>query len=115
MGYGLEHTVQPTRHVKVSQGWRVGEMSMRRALLVESLAAAALTTHSPWSRERSRTGSGLSSGWLLPVCSHDRQTERLPRVRQVRRSRLVTWSIGAIVTLVALAAGSSSDTSTGSR
>lgn len=113
MGYGWERTVQSTQYVSTRRGWRVGEM-LRHALSIESGAVVALTAKSPWIRERFRTGSGLSSGRLPAVCSHNRQSGQLPRVRQIRRSRLVTWWIGSIATLVARAAGSSSDASAGS-
>lgn len=104
MGYGL-NTQGSRRSTSRSAG---GEMSMRRALLVEPLAAIALAVHPPRRRERSGTGSGLSGGRLLTVCSLDRQIRSLPRVRPVRRSRLVMWWIG-LITLIGFAACSSSD------
>lgn len=82
---------------------------MRRALSVEPIATAAQTARLPRRREGSGTSLGLSSGRLLTVCHLDRQSGRLPRVRRGRRSGLVMWWIGLIVTVGALAACSSSD------
>lgn len=93
---------------------------MRRAGLVKLLAAAVLPNYKPWRRDGSGTGKGLRIGdQLLTWCRRNRWIGRPPRVRPARRSSLVMWWIGLIVTRVALAACDSSDlgpiASTGSR
>ena len=83
---------------------------MPRAVSVKLLAAAVLPNYKPWRRDGSGAGRGLSIGdRLLTCCRRNRWIGRLPRVRPARRSSLVMWWIGLIVTRVALAACDSSD------